>query len=326
MGLISVFIGNLAASAVTFLLLLPLIFKNLKFSFNKELFRELWRFSVPYVPAGLASILVQVINRPILLLLTDETTVGIFQANFKLGIFMMLIVSMFEYAWRPFFLNNAKAPDAKQIFSKVMTVFTGFASVVLILLTFFIDDLIKIPLPHRGHIIGAKYWGGVYIVPVILFSYLIYGIYINLMAGIYIEKKTKYLPYITGLGALINIGGNFLLIPPFGLHGAAAATFFSYLAMMLYIYYISGKFYPVKYEINKIVLLNLINLTAIVLFYLFFYKIIPSNIFIKIILAVLLSASAVYISGLAKAKVLLKKSSGKTSVIAGEDIKDDLIT
>ena len=46
--------------------------------------------------------------------------VGIFQANFKLGIFMMLIVSMFEYAWRPFFLNNAKEPNAKQIFSRVV--------------------------------------------------------------------------------------------------------------------------------------------------------------------------------------------------------------
>jgi O-antigen/teichoic acid export membrane protein len=325
MDLVSVFIGNVAASAVTFLLLLPVVLKNLKFSFNKELWEELWRFSIPYVPAGLASILVQVINRPILLLLTDETTVGIFQANFKLGIFMMLIVAMFEYAWRPFFLNNAKEPDAKLIFSKVMTLFVGFASIILIVLTLLIDDLIKIPLPHRGHLIGAKYWGGVYIVPVILFSYLIYGIYINLMAGIYIEKKTKYLPYITGLGALINISGNFLLIPTFGMHGAAAATLFSYLAMTLYIYYISQKFYPVKYELNKVILLNVLNIIALALFYLFYYQVVSSNIIIKIVVMIVLSGIVMYVSGLSKAKVLFRKSVSKPAGQIEVEAEDDLL-
>lgn len=325
MGLVAVFISNLAASALTFALLTPIIFKNIKFVFNKKLFDELWRFSLPYVPAGLASIMVQVINRPIMQILTDEATVGIFRANFSLGIFMMLIVAMFEYAWRPFFLNNAREPDAKQIFSKVMTVFVGFASVILIVLTFLIDDLIKIPLPHRGHIIGVKYWGGVYIVPLILFSYLLYGIYINLMAGIYIEKKTKYLPYITGLGAIINIAGNFLLIPPFGMHGAAAATLLSYLAMTLYIYYISQKFYPVKYEINKVILLNFVNIIALAVFYLFYYQVVPSNIVIKIVVMIVFSGIVIYVSGLSKAKVLLRKTSSKPAVEIEVKAEDDLM-
>jgi O-antigen/teichoic acid export membrane protein len=325
MGLVAVFISNLVASAVTFILLTPIVFENITFRFNKKLFNELWRFSLPYVPAGLAAIMVQVVNRPIMQALTDEATVGIFQANFRLGIFMMLIVAMFEYAWRPFFLNNAREPDAKQIFSKVMTLFVGFASVILIVLTFLIDDLIKIPLPHRGHIIGAKYWGGVYIVPVILFSYLLYGIYINLMAGIYIEKKTKYLPYITGLGALINIAGNFLLIPPFGMHGAAAATLLSYLAMTLYIYYISQKFYPVKYEINKVILLNIINIIALAVFYLFYYQVVPSNIIIKIVVMIVLSGIVIYVSGLSKVKVLLRKTASKPAGQVEVEAEDDLL-
>lgn len=325
MGLEAVFISNLAASAITFILLLPVVFENITFRFNRKLFNELWRFSLPYVPAGLASIMVQVINRPIMQALTDEATVGIFQANFRLGIFMMLIVSMFEYAWRPFFLNNAKEPNAKQLFSKVMTVFVGFASLVLIVLTFFVDDLIKIPLPHRGHLIGAKYWQGVYIVPVILFSYLLYGIYINLMAGIYIEKKTKYLPYITGLGAIISIAGNFLLIPPFGMQGAATATFLSYLAMTLYIYYISQKFYPVEYEIRKVALMNIVNAAALIIFYLFFYNVIPSNLILKCLVTILLAGLVVYISGLTKAKALLKWSSSKADTAAGADVNDDLM-
>ena len=51
--------------------------------------------------------LVQVIDVPILEKLTDVKTVGIYKANYKLGIFMMLFVNMFQYAWQPFFLTNA---------------------------------------------------------------------------------------------------------------------------------------------------------------------------------------------------------------------------
>jgi O-antigen/teichoic acid export membrane protein len=325
LGLVSVFIANLAASALTFLLLSPVVIKNITFRFNKKLFNELWRFSLPYVPAGLAFIMVAVVNRPIMQILTDDATVGIFQANFRLGVIMMLLVQMFDYAWRPFFLNNAKEPNAKEMFSKVMTIFMGFASVILIVFTFFIDNIIRIPLIHKGHLIGAEYWSGVYIVPIILFSYLMYGIYINLMAGIYIEKKTKYLPYITGAGVVINIAGNFLLIPIWGMYGAAVTTFLSYFAMMLYIYRVSVKFYPVKYELSKIFLLNTVNLGAVALFYLIFYGILPSNLILKFVLVALLVLAVIYLSGLTKAKVLLKRSVPITGESKNVDVKDEFI-
>ncbi|MGH2575934.1 MAG: polysaccharide biosynthesis C-terminal domain-containing protein, partial [Ignavibacteria bacterium] len=256
-------------------------------------------------PAGLASIMVQVISRPILLYLTNEETVGIFQANFKLGIFMMLIVSMFEYAWRPFFLNNANDKNAKVIFSKVMLLFVGITSIVLITLTYFIEDVIKIPLRGRGYLIGSKYWSGVYIVPVVLFGYLIYGIYINLMAGIYIEKKTKYLPYITGLGALINICGNFILIPLIGIFGAALSSFLSFLAMTVYIYKVSQRFYPVAFEMNKIYIINCVNIIALVIFYYYYYQNINIDLMVKIFFVLIFITPIIFISRLWKIKYLI---------------------
>ena len=127
------------------------------------------------------------------------------------------------------------------------------------------------------------------------------------MAGIYIEKKTKYLPFITGTGAIINIGLNFLLIPILGLYGAAIAAFCSYLSMAIYIYIISQKFYPVNYDIKKVLALNLINCIALLLFYLMFYHVIPSNIIIKLLLSGILIYIVAYISDLLKAKKIFEK-------------------
>ncbi len=127
-GIEYVFISNVIASGLTFILLLPIVWKNFKISFNKELVKELLKFSLPYIPAGISSNIIQVVNRPILTALTNDYTVGVFQANYRLGIFMMLFVSMFEFAWRPFFLQNAKDPNAKELYAKVMTLFLVIAS------------------------------------------------------------------------------------------------------------------------------------------------------------------------------------------------------
>ena len=266
-GIEAVFISNLISSAITFIFLLPVLKENIDLSFSRELVSELLRFSIPYIPAGIAANLVQIIDRPILKYLTDDKTVGIYQANYKLGIFMMLLVSMFEFAWRPFFLNNAKDPYAKNIFSKVLTLFVLISSFFFLIISVFIGDLVKIDLPFGYNLIGKAYWAGLNIVPVVLFAYLLNGMYVNFMAGIYIEKKTKYLPLITGLGAVSNIIANFILIPKFSYMGAAVATLVSYLIMMLGIYYVSNKYYKISYEYKKIGLIFLSLAVSTGLFY-----------------------------------------------------------
>ena len=251
MGIEGIFISGVVASASTIVLLLPTILRMLGLHFNIQLYKALLKFGLPYIPAGLAAMMVQVIDRPILLALTNESTVGIYQANYRLGIFMMLIVSMYDYAWRPFFLTHANDPNAKQLFSRILTYFTLFGAIVVLLVSLYIDDLIKFRVFGR-FIINPAYWSGLGIVPIVLLGYLFNGIYVNLMAGIYIEKKTSHLPYITGIGAAINVIINLVLIPKYGMFGAAWATFFAYGGMAIAIYLVSQKFYPVKYELARL--------------------------------------------------------------------------
>lgn len=276
-GIEAVFISNLVSSFVTLIFLMPLILKNFSFGFNRDLLKELLKFSIPYIPAGISANLIQIIDRPILKYLTDDKTVGIYTANYKLGIFMMLVVSMFEFAWRPFFLNNAKDPEAKQIFSKVMTMFIFFAGLIFLVISFFISGIVKMNLPFNINLIGRSYWEGLNIVPVILFSYIFYGIYINLMAGVQIQKKTKYLPLITGAAAAVNVISNFILIPEFSYMGAAISTLISYFVMMAGIYMISQKYFRIEYEFRKIGLLFAILIVLTLFSYIY-----EGNITVKI--------------------------------------------
>ncbi len=250
-GIEAIFISNLAASVLSFLLLTPTLIKNIKFSFHKILFKRLLKFGLPYLPAGLGMMLVQVIDAPILEKLTDVNTVGIYKANYKLGIFMMLFVNMFQYAWQPFFLTNAKEENAKELFSKVLTYFTIVGSLMLILLSLFISDIVRINF-FGFSIIGEKFWGGLYIVPIILLAYLFNGLYVVFSAGIYIEEKSIYAPIVAGIGAFTNIVANYILIPQLNIMGAALATLLSYVVMAAGYYIVTQKFYKINYDYIKL--------------------------------------------------------------------------
>jgi O-antigen/teichoic acid export membrane protein len=250
-GIESIFVSNLAASVAVLLLLSPTIVKHFRLKFHIQLFKRLLKFGIPYLPAGLAVMFVQVIDVPILEKLTDLKTVGIYKANYKLSIFMMLFVNMFQYAWQPFFLTNAKEPNAKEMFSKVLTYFTLAGSFILIVLSLFINDIAKIQIAGYS-LIGIDYWPGLYIVPIILFAFLINGMHVIFSAGIYIEEKSIYVPLIAGSAAVISIAANLILIPILNITGAALAAFASYLVMALGYYFVAQKFFEVKYELNRI--------------------------------------------------------------------------
>jgi O-antigen/teichoic acid export membrane protein len=270
-GIEAIFISNLAASGFSLLALLPEIISNLKINVDPELLKKMLWFGIPYLPASIAAMLVQVIDRPIVLALTDASTLGVYQANYKLGIFMMLFVSMFQYAWQPFFLTNAKEKNAKDIFSKILTLFLLSATFIWIVLTLFVEDLAKFEFLPGKTIIGQEYLSGLIIVPIILLGYLFHGLYVNFTAGIYIEEKTKYFPIVTGSGAVINTAVNFLLIPFIGLIGAALATLVSYMVMSGGLFYVSQKFYETKYEYKKIgKILFLILVSASFYYYLIY--------------------------------------------------------
>jgi O-antigen/teichoic acid export membrane protein len=252
--------ANLGASALTVVVLLPHTLRQLTHRLSLPLFRQLLKFGLPYVPAGLAAIAMQVIDRPILKALTNDATVGIYQANYRLGIFMMLVVGMFDYAWRPFFLQHAREPDARTLFSRVFTYFSVFALGLFLLVSMVVPDLVRIRIAG-SYFFHPDYWAGTHIVPWILLGYVFNGAYVNFVIGVYLEKKTKYVPLVTGAGALSNVAANLLLVPSLGMLGAAIATLVSYVVIAAGIYAASQRLYRVDYEWPKI--LKVALLTAV---------------------------------------------------------------
>jgi O-antigen/teichoic acid export membrane protein len=290
-----VFLANLLASGLTFLAMIGMVLRRLTFRFPADLYKEILKFGLPYIPAGLAGIAMQVIDRPIVKALTNDATLGIYQLNYRLGIFMMLIVGMFDYAWRPFFLNHAHDADAKPLFAKVFTYFVIGAMFIFLSISLFIEDIVRMKFFGK-QFFPPVYWQGVEIVPWVLLAYVFTGAYVIFVVGVYLEKKTKYLPFVTGAGALLNVGANFFLIPKIGILGAALSTMLSYIVMAVGMYFVSQRFYRVEYEWKKV--LKIAGLAAL-MFIIFRLLHLPpldsAGIFVKLLLVIAFGAALVFL-------------------------------
>jgi O-antigen/teichoic acid export membrane protein len=252
-GVEGIFIANLIASVLTFILLVPTFIKYWWPKFDRAVLAKMLPFGLTNVPANLGAMMVQVIDRPIVQVYLGLGAVGVYQANYRMGFIMMVFVSLFEYAWRPFFMRQHKTDDEKAriLFSRIFTYFMVIALIAFLLLSFFLPYILSTPVFGR-RLLRADYLVGMNIIPVVLFAYIFQGMYTNFIAGIYIKERNKVLPYITGLGAIVNVGVNMILIPRIGIMGGAIATLAAYMVMALAIYIESQKVYPVIYEWGRV--------------------------------------------------------------------------
>lgn len=262
-GIEAVFLANLAASFVMSVLVWFFTADLLKGTFKKEWVKTAFSFGWPFVPSGIGFVINEMLDRFLLngmnpanaerlygMGTTPEDVVGIYNACYKLAVFMLLLVQMYRMAWQPFFMRHAKDGDSKELFGQAFIWYNAFSAVVFMGVALFKQQIVAISIPGTEKtLIDSNYWGGLDIVPYLLLAYWFHGWYINFSSGVFIKEKTRVLYKITLMGAGITIIANLALIPLFGMIGSAAATLLSYSAMAVTLGIYSKKVMNVPYQL-----------------------------------------------------------------------------
>jgi len=244
-GVIQVISANLIASIATLLMLMPIIIK-IKWDFDRSIAKKMLNYGLPIMVGGIAYAINEHLDKLIIPHFIDENTNGIYAACYKLGVFMTLYITAFRMGAEPFFFSQSKEASAKSDYSKIMTWFVIAGSFFMLMVVSFIDLLASLFLRQ------AVYLQGLYIVPIILLANLFSGIYSNLGVWYKLTDKTYFGMFISIIGALLTIVTLLILIPLFGILGAAIATLITYFCMAALSYYLGRSRYPIPYQIGKI--------------------------------------------------------------------------
>jgi O-antigen/teichoic acid export membrane protein len=182
---------------------------------------------------------------------------GIFSACFKFAVLMGLAIQAFRYAAEPFFFSNASDKQSPQLFARINHYFVIVCCVLLLGVSINLDIF-------KYFLADSEYWQGLSIVPVLLLGYLFSGIYYNLSVWFKLTDKTHYATIITIFGAVITVGGNYILIPIAGYMGSSIATLLCFFSMAAICYAFGQKYYPIPY--NVVGSLSYIILTTILVY------------------------------------------------------------
>ncbi|MDC1067775.1 oligosaccharide flippase family protein [Candidatus Kapabacteria bacterium] len=247
------FISQIIASSCGVILISPIIIKNLAIKFEKKLFKEMFHFALPTVPAAIATLLLRTGDHILIphLMEDGEEALAEYGANYKLALPMMMFVTTFDYAWKPFYLSSYKDSDAKSFFAKVLEVFVFIAGFIFLLVEFFLDDLLLIEIGGNT-ILPSSYHDGLFVISFAMGGYFFLGLNNFFSMGLNITKQTKYLPRAIGVAMLFNICANLILIPLYGYSAAAWITLLSYLISAITLYFISNKIFPINFNFKKV--------------------------------------------------------------------------
>lgn len=218
---------------------------EVKIHFSLEKLKEMLKYGIPLIPASAGMFVLTFSDRFFLQRYAPLQTVGIYSLGYKLGMVMsVLITSPFLLYWGVSAYEISKMENAKELFGRIQLYFTFVLILGSLGLSMVAENLVKLLSP-------PEFSEAARIIPIVALSYVFLGLNYFFHAGIHIEKKTKYLAFVLGGSAVLNLVLNYLLIPRYQAMGAAWATLLSFAIMAAGNYFFSQRLYPIEYEYSR---------------------------------------------------------------------------
>ena len=244
-GVLGIVLADLLVTIVLMFVLARRFVPLIRASFSARVLRESLAFGLPRVPHAAAQQVMAVGDKVILQMFRPLSEVGLYAMGVSFGLTLKLFLSAFESAWAPFYYATAREPDAAAVFRTVTT----YGVAVLVLLAAGLSAVARdlLDVMTKGMFVEAA--------PIVAWTavaVLFQGVYLLTSIGLNLTKQTKYYPVATLSAAAANLALNFLLIPRYGLLGAAWANVAAYALQAAIAFRFSQRFYPLAYENSRL--------------------------------------------------------------------------
>lgn len=245
LGLLGVMLAQLLAAFIACGFSLWLLRRTFILAFDTQQLRDMLRFSTPLVPAGLAIFISLYINRLALNYFCSLEDVGHFGISSRIASLAALLILGIQAALTPLVYQHYREPHTPRKIARLLNWFMAVALVGCLFLALFSRELLML-------FATPKFMAGAGLVGILAPALLLSQMYI-FAPGIAIAKKTHWQLWITISGAVVSGVGNWLLVPLWGVWGAATATLLSSLIFLLFWLSLSQRLYSIPYAWRSIV-------------------------------------------------------------------------
>ena len=222
--IVGFFIATIASAAIVVVAMAVYVLRPVKIApcfFSSSLLKAMVLYGIPMVGYEVAGILLNIGDRYFIQWIRGAEDLGIYSAVYNLSEYVStIIISSVSTAILPMYLR-IWAEEGKESTSRF----------ILNSLHYYL--LVTLPIIAGVSTIGPelvtllaskKYATGASIIPYLISGMVIDGTTVMFAAGLFIRKRSMSLMYIVATSAVVNVILNLLLIPSYGITGAAIAT------------------------------------------------------------------------------------------------------
>jgi O-antigen/teichoic acid export membrane protein len=256
-GPVGVIVGNFTGTLLVYAALVGYRREQLGLQLDRGLLREMNRFGVPLVPTALFLWATNFSDRFFLVKLADTEEVGLYSVGVRIASAMALLLTAFRTAWPAFAYSIEDDREARRTYAFVLTYLVLIASWVatgLALLSPWLVDWIAAPaFEESSRVVGP-----------LSFAVVAFAGYVVVAIGVGRARRTQFNWVVTGAAAAVNVVLNLVLIPPYGMMGAAVATIVAYATMFAGMAWWAQRIYPVPYQWRRVVTAGLVGVALVV--------------------------------------------------------------
>ena len=242
-----VFYINLFCTCAT-LLMLRKEWGTIPFKIDKVTCKRMFNYTWPLLVMGLAGQLNQAASQILFPYFFDgsqeeaRAQLGIYGACIKIAMIMVMITQAFRFAYEPFVFGKSKDKDNRETYAQAMKFYLVFTLLAFLMVMGYLDIL--------KFLVGESYWEGLRVVPIVMAAEIMFGVFFNLSFWYKLTDRTIWGAYFSGIGAVVLIVIDILLIPRFSYMACAWAGFAAYATSMILSYFIGQRYYPITYPIK----------------------------------------------------------------------------
>lgn len=226
---ISTIIINLAAFGV-------LYFKQAKNGgtfYDKKYWRYALAFNLPLIPHYLSQVVLNQADRLMINSISGPSEAGIYTVAYALSMVMLIVNTSVLNTLNPWIYKKIDSKRYSDISSVSYTILIIIAAANLILIAL-APEAISIMAPK-------EYYAAIWVIPPVASSVFFIFMYSLFASFEFYFEKTKFIMTASILGAILNIGLNYIFINKFGFIAAGYTTLICYIIYVFMHYYFMRK-------------------------------------------------------------------------------------
>ena len=241
-GLVGVFKGRVLGDVLACLVLWAMTVSDLSLSASLSSAVSMAKYGLPVMGSALIMMILDGAGRFFLNHYGSLEQVGLYFVAVKIsGIMRLLVVVPFGAAWGGLLFQIANRPGAPLIYSKLMS-YLVVASVSMALVFSLFSPLVLriLATPEYAQSLSSVPW--------LLLVQAAAVLQYPSSVGLYLGSATRWLPPIFSCGIGVSFLLNRLLIPRFGVLGAAWAWLGAWVVITFLMALVGQRHYPLRYE------------------------------------------------------------------------------